>query len=529
MAPTARLCAASLLAALVALAGCRGDSTPAAEDAAVGGQTDAGVDGAPDASSLVEIVVFHTTDEHGWLQPVVSNGYVVGGVANVYSWLTTRWGYDPTRHLLISGGDCWTGAAISTWFEGEPVVDAMNLMGYRAQTLGNHEFDFGQGVLRARGAQADYPLLGANVKFAATGEQVDFALPYTMTTVDGVAVGIIGLATPSTSTSANPALVADLAFAPLYETLVTVVPEVRAAGADVVLVVAHAPFPDVAALAETLPEPVDALFAGHSHGTGAEMRGGVPVVISGTEWRSYSVVTLTWSREARAVIAARFDQDTVYYPDGTANPVTPDPALAALVATWQARTDEALAEVLGYTATGIGLGTWAQANWVVDSWRWAIPAADIAITNVGGIRQSVPAGDVTLEDVVNVLPFDNRIYGVNLTGAQVIAEVGAAVAACGLWGACSPAVSGMTYSGAGSGVQITLAGGGLIDPQATYHVLVNDYMYNGGNGYRFKEYDPEPVDYGGNYRDPVVSWTRQLATSASDPLEAHLDPAPRGQ
>jgi hypothetical protein len=86
----------------------------------------------------------------------------------------------------------------------------------------------------------------------------------------------------------------------------------------------------------------------------------------------------------------------------------------------------------------------------------------------------------------------------------------------------------MTYTGSGSTVAITLAGGAPLDLQATYRVLVNDYMYEAGP-YPLKGQDPTPVDLGVNYRDPVVDWTRQLNTSPSNPLEAHIDSTPRNE
>jgi 2',3'-cyclic-nucleotide 2'-phosphodiesterase (5'-nucleotidase family) len=128
-----------------------------------------------------------------------------------------------------------------------------------------------------------------------------------------------------------------------------------------------------------------------------------------------------------------------------------------------------------------------------------------------------------------MLPFDDNLVGVRLTGAQLVAEIGRAAAACGTWGSCSPLVSGMTYAGAGGATQVTLAGGAAIDPAATYYVLVLDYMWNGGDGYTLKARDPTPVEYGESYRQAVVGFTRQLGTTPADPLEAHVDSAPRAQ
>jgi len=102
-----------------------------------------------------------------------------------------------------------------------------------------------------------------------------------------------------------------------------------------------------------------------------------------------------------------------------------------------------------------------------------------------------------------------------------------ATATCGTFAGCYPAVSGITWTGSGAGVQVSLADGTAIDPAATYRVLVNDFMY--ASGYHFAAQDPAPVDTGVNYRDPVVTWTRALGSTPADPLEGHLDPTPRGQ
>ena len=98
----------------------------------------------------------HICDEHGWLQPTQESptSPVLGGAANMTGWWTTLDGLDADRDLVLSGGDSWTGPSISTWFEGEPTVAAFNLMGYRASAIGNHEFDWGIDVLRARIEQA---------------------------------------------------------------------------------------------------------------------------------------------------------------------------------------------------------------------------------------------------------------------------------------------------------------------------------------------------------------------------------------
>ena len=135
---------------------------------------------AQQGADTVAITIFHTTDEHGHLLPQVPLGSANthGGAANVFAWLLEKEGYDPEQHILLSGGDNWTGASISTWFEGIPMVQAFNLMGYDASAIGNHEFDFGRDQMEYRLEEAEYPYLAANVRYAATGELAEFAQPY---------------------------------------------------------------------------------------------------------------------------------------------------------------------------------------------------------------------------------------------------------------------------------------------------------------------------------------------------------------
>ena len=159
--------------------------------------------------------------------------------------------------------------------------------------------------------------------------------------------------------------------------------------------------------------------------------------------------------------------------------------------------------------------SWQEANWVTDAWLWAFPGADVAITNFGGLRQEMVAGAVTVGDIVGLMPFENRIIDVELTGAQLAENI-----AC-----CGGAVGGISYTADGT---ITFLDGREFDPEAIYHVLVNDFMYYGGDGYLFSDQNPDGYDTGVQWRQPVIDWTVSLDTSESDPLENYLDPEPRG-
>jgi len=501
-------------------------SPDAPSDVALDQVGEAAPEAGPDAPlGPVELTVFHTSDEHGWLQPLVSSGIVYGGAANFFAQIKGD-GFDPATDLLVSSGDNWTGPAITTLFQGKPMVDAFNYMGYAATAIGNHEFDFGVAVLSQRASESNYAYLGANLYDKGTDDRVAFARPYKIVRVQGIDVGLIGLTTPSTATATNPKLVADIDFENITETLESVVPEVRAAGAEVVLVLAHQDAYWMNQVAAELTVPVDGIFTGHDHGSLHEVVHGIPVVGSGWGLQGYSVTRFVYdpATEQTSFLDTRFEP--VAYAESGSNPVTPDPGLLDLVDGWQAQLDTELGEEIGYTETGITMG-WQEGNWVTDAWLWAFPDADVALQNFGGLRQPISPGVIKLEDVFGVMPFDNAIYELELTGAQLQEDLAIGTESCTM-GGCYIAVGGITFSGTGSSVSVTLQGGAPLDLQATYRVLVNDYMYETGP-YPLKAQDPTPIDLGVNFREPVVDWTRQLNTSPSDPLEAHIDSTPRNQ
>jgi 5'-nucleotidase/UDP-sugar diphosphatase len=468
----------------------------------------------------VTITILNTADEHGWLQPTTPFGSdeTLGGAANIYARWVQDEGYDPDTMLLLSGGDNWTGPAISTWFEGEPVVELFNAMGYDATAIGNHEFDFGRDVLAERIAASEYPYLAANILETATGELADFALPYVIDEVNGVQVGIVGLATTATATTTSPVNISDLTFAPYAETLQAIVPQMRAEGAQVIVGLTHICVNELSTLATQVGGLVDALFGGHCNAFTSTEVNGIPIIGSGSYWQSYARLDLTYDPAEGRVIDSKAKLVRVAY-EGETNPVTPNPDIAAIVDGWQARVDAALDQVIGYTAEGIAQRSPAMVNLLTDAWLWAYSEADAAVTNYGGFRQAIDAGPITMADIVAVLPFDNYLYAARITGAQLAENL-----AC-----CSGAVGGISYVRRGASVEITFLDGQPVDPAATYTVLVSDFMYFGGDGYLFGQQDPDAYSTGIHWRQPLIDWLLQHPTTQDDPLENYLDPVGRGE
>ncbi|MFH1807417.1 MAG: bifunctional UDP-sugar hydrolase/5'-nucleotidase [Pseudomonadota bacterium] len=490
---------------------------------------DAGVEAGHDAGTLapVWIHIFHTADEHGWLQPSVSSDgvYIAGGVANLVATWRDSFGFDPSRDLLLSGGDNWVGSAISTWFDGEPAVAALNAMGYRASAAGNHEFDKGTELFSARSAQAAYPYLGANVLQRSSGQIPDFLQPWVLLESSGVRVGVLGLALQNTATAVNPIQVADLEFIDPVETVDRVVPDLRAAGAQVVVLLTHECSSRVAEILGAINVKVDLAFAAHCHQLDIAEFQGIPIVSSGRFWRAFSVSHLRVDTASGEVLERRVSTGELVFTSDSPNPVEPDPGLSSLVEGWQQQLDDVLAEQVGYTTSGIAQGSATQTNWVTDAWRWAFPQAQVALQNVGGLRQALAPGPITRADIVGMMPFDNLIYEVRITGAELQQNLLAGLAYSA---SARPAVSGLSYAQNGDQLDVTLDSGAALDPVASYRVLVNDFMYNGGGGYLFATQDPDPLDTAQNYRQPLLDWCLAHPSDAASPVESHLDPVPRG-
>jgi len=468
---------------------------------------------APAIDEPVTLTVLYTNDEHGWIAPTEDHG---GAAGMIRRWQLDEGYSEDGPYLVLSGGDTWTGPALSTWFDGEPSVEVMNAMGYHAAALGNHEFDFGVDGLLERMAQAEFAFLAANLISESTGK-ADLALPYIVQEIGGtpgsgvLRVGIIGLASRATPRTTMPTHVAGLRFDGYAAALAAAAPAVRADGAEVIVVTSHLCSPELRALVPVAKElGIAMLGGGHCHERISRVEDGVALVIAGWQMSAYGRVDIAVDAETGSV-----SEITVVLKDNPAGGVAVDGDndIVDLVATWQARLDDELDVTIGHAEKRIGRSSPAMHNLVVDAWLAAYPA-DVAMSNPGGFRQDIEAGAITLADVVGVLPFDNVLVDVALTGEQIVAAYE--------HGSRRPAVGGLRRTGG----EYTVNGAPL-DQDAVYHVLVNDFMYAGGDGYDFSRYDPDAYQTGIDWRQPVIDWITDQRSSADAPLNSLLDPVQR--
>ena len=430
--------------------------------------------------STLTISVIATSDLHGAVLPRGERGglALLGGyVRNIRAARTQ----DGGGVLLVDSGDMFQGTLESNLNEGAAVVGAYNALGYAAAAIGNHEFDYGpvgpdetvqkpgedpRGALKARAASARFPFLAANTIDDATGQAVTWTnvKPSTLVDVRGVKIGLIGVTTPDTAALTIGANVIGLTFAPLVPVITREATALRARGAAVVIVLAHAggrctelddpenlsscdQMAEIVRVARELPVGlVDMIAAGHTHQAMAHNVSGIAIVEPYVAGRSFSRVDLTIDRSTRTLtgkhifpthdLCGREDAAThtcdpaaprgaVLVPARYENRlVRPDAIVAAALAPAERRAAAVKNEPIGVSletpfTRGDQQTETAIADLVADGTLASTPGADVAISNGGSLRTDLPAGPLTYGSLYELYPFDNRIVTLRLTGDQV--------------------------------------------------------------------------------------------------------------
>ncbi|MFX1355206.1 MAG: bifunctional metallophosphatase/5'-nucleotidase [Promethearchaeota archaeon] len=495
---------------------------------------------ANDRARYKTVTVVSTNDFHGALVGRVhswSHGDMVGGAEWLAGYLNIVREENPGGFLYLDAGDSMQGTLISNYFDGASTIEAFNEMGLDAMAVGNHEFDWGQEVLADREHQAHFPLLAANIFYKDTTTRPDWATPYVVKPVQGIKVGIIGVANPETPSITNPVNVADLDFTDPDDAANDLIDDVQAEGATMIVVVAHLGgfWPDfeegIMDFACSLdPEDVDLIVSGHTHSRIDDVMCGIPVVQSYSSGTAFSRVDFTVDKRTGQVVDYNMnysptDTYQTYYGDpaeyerwdtGEWVTVVPDPEVEAIVDYYEALIEEVQNEVIGETTTAITRDyryESAMGDWVTDIMRDYndIVPIDFAFTNSGGLRADIDAGPITFGEVFEAQPFDNTLVIVELEGSEVYQVLEEGIT--GDHGVIQ--VSGLQFTfdydaPVGSriiGDVIDLSTGLPLDPATTYYVAVNDFMASGGDDYFTLAANPQMNSYV-LVRDLVVDWVR---------------------
>jgi 2',3'-cyclic-nucleotide 2'-phosphodiesterase (5'-nucleotidase family) len=468
------------------------------------------------AGSIERVVLLYTNDLHGQVEPLSGQS---GGLVNLVSLIDQVRAEDPDRTLLLDAGDTMQGTYVANSTRGEVVVEAMNIAGYDGWAMGNHEFEWGPGTLRARISQARFPALAANLYDATTGQLWDAVKPYTIVQAGHVRVAIVGLSAPNTPALTKPQNVTGLEFRPAGETLRSILPEVQAQ-ASLIIVLSHLGIEGDRALAQAV-DGIDVIVGGHTHLALArpEVVNGTLIVSAGSKGQWLGELDLEVDTGTGKVTS--YSRDDLLLPvAGKVSPVNlqvrklVDAALAQVAATKN--------QPIGKTARALEPareGEFALGNLVVDGMRSTGVGdgqpVDVAFHNNAGMRAGLPKGPITYGQLYDVLPFNNQLMAMDLTGAQILRILEHSVTDR----AGSLQVSGLSFRfdfsrPASRRVLEATIGGQPLDPEKTYRVVTIDFLAGGGDG--FKTFlDGTNVAYGDEEVWAVAEYIR--AHSPVDP------------
>ena len=426
-----------------------------------------------------EIRILHVNDFHGFAAAYKPYGSEEeqGGLAYLAERVEELRAEKPT--LLVAAGDMIQGNNWANLFQGKSSIEAMNVMKFDAVVVGNHEFDFGQAILKERIEEANFPFLGANV----TG--LSQLKPYIIKNLDGISIAVIGIVTGDTPTTTHPKNVSGLQFYSPVDTVEKYVRELRAKN-DIIVVLSHIGFSADMDLAKKV-EGIDVIVGGHSHTKVAK-----PVVVGKTH-----ILQAFEHGKVLGVIDLTVKNGSIIRADSRLEPISPtgkeNQAVGAIVAKYQQKVDSFMNDTVGESLVDLdGVNVRQQetnlGNLITDIMRKAA-GADTAIINGGTIRTSIKKGKIKVSDVYAVVPFDNYIVAIKLTGKQIRETLEHGVSAIEKGEGRFPQISGIAFTynrldPAGSRVKDVFIAGHPLVADKEYTVATNDFLAAGGDGYK---------------------------------------------
>ena len=456
-----------------------------------------------------QLTLLHLNDFHGHLLPdpdkSAGDATPVGGAARLARMIADERTKNPEGVLLLSAGDMFQGTPISNVFHGQSVIEVMNYLEFDAMALGNHEFDWGLDVLYQLAASATFPFLTANIQDRQR-RGLPLTKPYVILKRQDLKIAVIGVTTPDTAFTTKPDHVAGLTFQPPAEVLPQMIRELRG-GVDLLVLLSHLGL-DADLLLAAQVSGIDVIVGGHSHiAVTHPLRVNDTIIVQAGSYGAYlGVLQLEIDPATHKTLICTRENELKPVLTGPGEPV--DEKVAAIVASFNDRIKAAFARVVGETTVDLQRNRREESNvgnLVADALRAAC-GADLAFQNGGGIRTDIRKGKITLEQVYTLLPFDNLIVVMDLSGDQVrgILEQNAASTHQLLQ------VSGLSVHfdlrrPAGSQVVKILVGDEPLVPGKTYRVATNDFLAAGGDEVTlFKE--GRNVAYGDPLRDVVAAY-----------------------
>lgn len=439
--------------------------------------------------------------------------------------------------ILVDGGDMFQGTLESNLAEGSDVVRAYNAIGYTAAAVGNHEFDYGpegpaatpasadddpRGALKARAKEAKFPLMTANILDKGSNARIKWPnMPAsTLVEVAGIKVGIIGASTEATPFTTMPANFAGLVMSSPGKEITEEAKTLRAQGAQVIVVVAH-----IGSRCKDLEKPndtsscdtneelfqvirdlpkgmIDVFVAGHTHAAIAHRISDIAVIESYSSGRAFGRVDL------RIAADGHVSSVKVHKPqmlcigeepaggnpmpmtqckpsDYEGKPVTVDREVQTIADDALAKAQKRRGEKLGVTLAKTVAKSYklesAEGNWFTDLMLAAQPTAQVALTNGGGLRADIPAGELTYGGLFEAMPFDNRFALVDLKGSHIRKLITTNLQRDNAWLSWGGLTAKAKCKGTSLDLQVSI-GGKPMDENKVYKLVTSDFLASGGDG-----------------------------------------------
>ncbi|ATG39248.1 MULTISPECIES: bifunctional UDP-sugar hydrolase/5'-nucleotidase [Phaeobacter] len=489
------------------------------------------------AAADYKLTILHTNDFHSRFEPISkydsgcregdnAEGKCFGGSARLVTALADARARS-NNSILVDGGDQFQGSLYYTYYKGKVAAEMMNKLGYDGMTVGNHEFDDGPEVLRGFMDSVQFPVLMSNADVSGEPALADVLKKSTVIERGGEKIGLIGLTPEDTPDLASPGK--NITFTNPVDAVQGEVDRLTAEGVNKIIVLSHSGYAvDQRVAAGTTG--VDVIVGGHSNtylsNTSDKAAGPYPTMVN-----DVAIVQAYAYGKFLGELNVTFDDagnviEAVGEPlimDGT---VTEDEGTVARIAELAKPLDEIRNKVVAESAEAVDgdrnncrVQECQMGNLVADAMldRVKDQGVSIAIANSGGIRASLEPGEVTMGEVLTVLPFQNTLSTFEITGEEVIAALENGVSQVEEIKGRFPQVAGLKFTwdptvAPNEGrIQDVMVGEGdsfaPIDPAKTYVVVTNNYVRNGGDGYKvFAGDDKNAYDFGPDLADVMAEY-----------------------
>jgi 5'-nucleotidase / UDP-sugar diphosphatase len=483
------------------------------------------------------LTILHSNDTHDRLEPTTLTGkdsagkdYRVqyGGVARVKT-LIDELKSKSTNPIVLDAGDVFTGTLYGTVYKGLADLAYIEAWGVQAHTLGNHEFDGGAVQLAEYLKAASFPVVSANVDASNEPLLKGLFKPSTVIMVRGEKVGVVGMTTPSTPVTSSPG--DKVKFLEPLQPVQAEVNRLRSEGVRYIVVLSHLGYNEDVVIATKL-RGVGVIVGGHSHtplgkysGNGLpSSQGNYPTVLKDADGKAILVAQVWEWAKLYGQLRVSFDANGVPITwTGKVHPVNeaikPDVRLAATLKAFTVPLDAFRNQVVATAAVRLN-GDRADVrkretnlgNLISDGYLWKTQGAGttIALMNGGGIRTAIEPGPITVGKAIEVQPFGNTVYVMDLTGAEVRGALENGVSQWEAGAGRFLQVAGIKYTfdlakAVGSRVTEVMVktkdGFVALDDKAVYKVVTNNFIAVGGDGFdvlknaKGERYDTYLTDY----------------------------------